>query len=304
MVAATLAVAAITGAIAGLGAAVATAQDSPGVLERLRTTCTDVETPVSALAALLAGTGPGTRGTLMTMASSPDRTLRWCGLRGLAALRDAAVVPAVRAAWRDDRDEAWRIARWAAFAAGGPDPAASATFAPLVEDLGDATLAAAGDDGLRLLGEIDTATARARLARVLDAPPSDAALDAAIHALARQGEVRVRSRVAAIGSDAVATRSGNTTYEQARRMGAVAFYQLALGPDTLADGLAMLRQLAQRDQEDTAAWAVQTLCERAVRRPAEAEVTDRTRQAVVAEFARVGVRWDHLSRGMFPCRRD
>lgn len=157
---------------------------------------------------------------------------------------------------------------------------------------------------MRQLGETDDEAARERLLRELDGPASDATLDAAIHALGRQGETRARARIAAIGAEAVATRSGNTTHEQARRMSAVAFYQLTLTADTLGDGLAMLRQLAQRDQEDTAAWAVQTLCERAVRRPADAARLDGQRRTLAAELERLGVRWDHLTRGAFPCSRD
>jgi hypothetical protein len=278
-------------------------QTTADTLGPFRSACLDLDAPVSQLAALLTATGPGVRGVLQTMASSPEVTLRWCGLRGLAALRDPAVVPAVRAAWRDHRAEAWRIARWAAYAAGGPD-AASATFAPLVEDLGDPALAvAAGGDGARLLGDIDHPLARDRLMTELERPTSDAQLDAVIHALARQGEPRARARLAAIGTEAVATRSGNTTHEQARRMGAVAFYQLSLSADTLSEGVAMLRQLAQLDQEDTAAWAVQTLCERAVRRPAVAAEVDGQRRALAAELERLGLRWDHLTRGAFPCQR-
>jgi hypothetical protein len=119
--------------------------------------------------------------------------------------------------------------------------------------------------------------------------------------LARQGEPRTREPASALGLEAVAARSGNLTYEQASRIGAVAFYLFALGPDTMSDGLQMLRHLAPGDQEDAAAWAVQTWCERATRRPSERDGAHRTRAALVAEFARLGVRWSHLARGAFTC---
>jgi hypothetical protein len=222
-------------------------------------------------------------------------------------VRDPRAAPPLLTATRAPalEDLTFRLVRWAAFLAGGPDAALGRALLPLVAALDDTGFrAAAGDDALRLLGEIDDDAARDRLMQELERPSSDAGLDAAIHALARQGEPRARARVATIGQDAVATRSGNTTHEQARRMGAVAFYQLTLGPDTVGDGTAMLRQLGQPDQEDTAAWAVQTLCERAVRRPHERDAADRQRQAVATELERLGVGWTHLSRGAFACQRD
>ena len=96
--------------------------------------------------------------------------------------------------------------------------------------------AAAGDDAIRLLGAIDHPAARDRLVAEFTRPQPDTTLDALIHALARQGEPRVRERVVALGQEAVATRSGNLTYEQASRIGVVAFYLLALAPATIPTG--------------------------------------------------------------------
>jgi hypothetical protein len=273
----------------------------------LRALCSSPEQPPAAFASRVQTLGDEGRNAALTLATSaaPDEAM--CGVAALSALRDPRAVPPLLAATRAAafKDQTFRLVRWAAFLAGGPDATLGRALLPLVAALDDAAFrSAAGDDGVRLLGEIDDDAARDRLMMEFDRPGSDAGLDAAIHALARQGEPRARDKVAAVGRDAVATRSGNTTHEQARRMGAVAFYQLALGPNTVGDGLAMLRQLAQRDQEDTAAWAVQTLCERAVRRPADRDAADRQRQAVATELERVGVAWAHLTRGAFACTRD
>jgi hypothetical protein len=276
------------------------AQPAPG----RHALCASVEQSRADAALALSPGGEETRAELLRLAASGDTADALCGIAGLAALRDAGALPAVRAALGRPalRDDAFRVARFAAYLAGGPDPDRGAAFLPLVEAFEDpATWTAAGLDAAGLLGVIDHPRARARLVLELDRPMTDAALDAVIVALSRQGEPRVQARVSALGEEAVATRSGNTTYEQARRMGAVAFYLMALGPDTMSDGLAMLRQLALADQEDTAAWAVQTWCERATRRPAEQASADRARLALADELGRMNVRWKHLRRGMFPC---
>lgn len=266
--------------------------------------CASVEGSRADAALTLAPAGQEGRVALLRLAASSDTADSRCGIAGLAALRDVRVISAVRDALGRPamRDDAFRVARWAAYLAGGPDPDRGAAFLPLVEALEDpASWTAAGLDAPGLLGEIDHPRARARLVLELGRPQPDAALDAVIVALARQGEPSVRARVSALGQEAVATRSGNTTYEQARRMGAVAFYLLALGPDTMADGLAMLRQLALADQEDTAAWAAQTWCERAARRPAERAAAERAHLALADELDRMNLRWNHLRRGMFAC---
>ena len=107
--------------------------------------------------------------------------------------------------------------------------------------------------------------------------------------------------MAALGQEAIATRSGNLTYEQASRIGVVAFYLLALDRGSRAEGLPLLRQMTPRDQEDAGAWAAQTWCERAIRRPAERESAERARAALVAELDGMNVGWRTLVRGSFPC---
>ena len=160
---------------------------------------------------------------------------------------------------------------------------------------------AAGADAIRLLGEIDHPAARDRLAREVAQPLPDATLDALIHALARQGEPRVHARVVALGQEGVAARSGNLTYEQASRIGSASFYLLALGPETRAAGLEMLRQMAPGDQADTAAWTAQTWCERAVRRPADRATATAQHERLAAEFDGMNIRWRELVRGSFRC---
>ena len=160
---------------------------------------------------------------------------------------------------------------------------------------------AAGDDAVRLLGEIDHPGARARMIAEFGRPQPDATLDALIHALARQGEPSVHARVVSLGQEAVASRSGNLTYEQARRIAAVSFYLLARGPDTRPAGLEMLRHLTPADQADTAAWAVQTWCQRAARRPAERAPAEQASATLAAEFDAMNIRWRELARGAFAC---
>jgi hypothetical protein len=282
--------------------AAAPAQTSPDAA--VRALCAAPESAPATMATRAAAIGGAGLTTATTLASSTVPAEVMCGVAVLAAARDTRAVAPLLASVRADafRSDTFRLVRWAAYLAGGPDVALGRQLLPLLSAFDVPGIrAAASDDAIRLLGEIDDDAARDRLMAEFARPASDAALDAAVHALARQREPRARDRIAAIGQDAVATRSGNTTFEQARRMGAVAFYQLVLGPDTVPAGLAMLRQLALPDQEDTAAWAAQTLCERAVRRPADREPVEKHRAAVVGEFDRLGLSWARLQRGAFPC---
>lgn len=266
--------------------------------------CGSVDQPRAEAALTLAPLGEAGRAALLQLAQSTAVADAACGVAGLAALRDRRVVAPLDAAltnpaWRGD---AYRFARWAAFAAGGPETDLGAAFLPVVHALADpAAWTAAGDDAIRLLGKIDAPAARDRLLAEFTRPQSDATLDALIDALGEQGDPRAHDRVAILGRDAVGARSGNLTYEQARRIGAVAAYLLAIGPGTWSEGQELLRQLAPRDQEDVAARVVQTWCERAARRPAEREAAEAARASLIAEFEREGLRWSHLVRGSFPC---
>lgn len=266
--------------------------------------CASVDQPPAEAARALEPLGEAGRVALLTLAGSSVAADATCGMAGLAALRDRRVLSPVQAALANPpfRDDAYRFARWAAYVAGGPEADLGAAFLPLEKALEDpAVWTAAGDDAIRLLGEIDHPAARARLVAEFARPQSDATLDALIHALARQGEPSVHARVVALGQDAVGARSGNLTYEQARRIGAVSFYLLVGEPATRAAGLEMLRQMAPGDQADTAAWTVQTWCERAVRRPAERDAAERARGSLAAEFDGMNIRWSQLARGSFKC---
>jgi len=266
--------------------------------------CASVDRPPAELAAALAATGEGGRTALRALAASSTPADAVCGIAGLAALRDRQLPVLLVAALKNPalRDDAYRLARWAAFAAGGPEADLGPTYAPVVDALADAALwTAIGDDAIRLLGEIDHPSARDRLVAELDKPARDTTVDAVIHALARQGEARPRATVVALGREAVASRSGNLTYEQASRIGAVSLYLLALGPESRTEGLEFLRQMAVDPQADTAAWAVQTWCERAVRRPAERAAATQGHDALAAEFDGMGIRWRTLTRGTFTC---
>lgn len=268
------------------------------------TLCAAIERPPAELTAALQPLGAPGREALAGLAAAAAPADIVCGVAGLAALRDPRLPPLLIAALKNPalRDDAYRLARWAAFAAGGPDPGLAAAYAPVVDVLADAALwTAVGDDAIRLLGEIDQPAARDRLVAELDKPQRDTTLDAVIHALARQGEARPRARVVALGRDAVASRSGNLTYEQASRIGAVSLYLLALGPESRAEGVEFLRQMAPDVQADTAAWAAQTWCERAVRRPADRAAAEQMHATLAAEFDGMGIRWRALTRGTFAC---
>lgn len=271
-----------------------------GTREKL---CSVEERTPEDLARLLEPLGEAGRTALIALADSPDPVEALCGVAGLAALRDRRAIPHLEAALRDSamRANAHLLARWAAFLAGGPDADLGTAMLKVVEAVTDGVpWRAAGLDAVWLLGEVDHAVARDRLLAELDQPLEDARLDAVIHALARQGEPRAREPVSVIGAQAAREKSGNATPEQARRLGAVAFYQLALGPDTLADGLASLGTLAVPDQQGAAAWAVHTLCERAVRRPADRTAIEAHRNALVGELDRLGVSWQAPA-GTFGC---
>jgi hypothetical protein len=288
--------------IAGIGggAPAARTQPGPGRAEL----CVAVDRPSAEVASVLAPLGEPGREALVRLTASSEAADVACGVAGLAALRDPRGVAPLAAALANPafRADAYRFARWATFAASGPDPALAPSFLPLLAPLADpAVWAAVAEDGARLLGAIDAEASRERLVAELARPQADAMLDALIQAAGRQGDARPRSRVVAWGDEAVAARSGNLTYEQASRVGAVASYLLALAPDAFADGLRLLRQLGPRDQQQSAAWAVQTWCERSVRRPADRQASSRARQDLIDALDGAAVQWSGTATGAFAC---
>lgn len=264
--------------------------------------CPAVDAAPRDLAARVESLGASGRDTLLAFAAGPPADTR-CGLAGLAAVRDVRVVPllarAISAAPADP--DVWRLVRWAAFVAGGPESALGTPFVPLIPVLDSpAARIAAGDDRLLLLGELDHHEARDRLVATFESALPAGAIDAAIHALARQREPRARTRVIALGAEVASGLAGNATYEQARRLGAVAFYLLTLAPDTQRDGVAHLARLSPQDQADTVAWAAQTLCEHGVRHPDTRAAASALRTSLVAA-APAGIAWEGLARGTFTC---
>jgi hypothetical protein len=246
------------------------------------------------LARILDALGETGRTALMSLSQSPEKGEVLCGLRGLAALGDTRAVPVLVEALKQPafRDDAYLLARWAAYLAGASPAGDGVAMEPVVEVFSNRVVwDSAGLDSILLLGEIDHPSARERLLSELDKTADDAALDAVVHALARQGEPRARERIAALGDEAARAKSGNATPEQARRLAEVAFYQLTLGPETLDAGLATLGTIALRDQEWTASWAAHTLCARAVRRPDDRAAIDAHRQSLVTELDARGIDW-------------
>jgi hypothetical protein len=255
--------------------------------------CPSAASPAE-LARRLEPLGESGRTALAALADSTSGDEMLCGVAGLASLGDRRAIPQIVRGLRDPnlRGQAHLLARWAAVLAGGPDAGLGQAMLDVVEAVAEpAVWDAAGDDAIWLLGDVDHPQARDRLMAQLDRPMGDARLNAVIEALARQGEPRARLRVTAIGLEAVRDRSGNATPEQARRLGAVAFYQLALAPETMAEGFATLGNIAVTNQAEAAAWAVHTLCARAVRRPADREAIDAHRHALVEELDRRGIGW-------------
>lgn len=289
---------------AGAAAADASAHQASAVHRVREGVCGSEDRAPAEVARLLEPLGEQGRTALIALAESPDSAQVLCGVAGLAALRDRRVIPYLEAALPNPvmRPRVRLFARWAAFVAGGPEPDLGAAMVKVVGAVTDSAVwSAAGLDAIWLLGEVDHAVARDRLLAEIARPLDDARLDAVVHALARQGDPRARERITAIGAQAAREKSGNATPEQARRLGAVAFYQLALGPETLSDGLETLDTIAAKDQEGAAAWAVHTLCERAARRPAERAAIDAHRSALVEELDRLGVSWQGPA-GTFGCR--
>jgi hypothetical protein len=273
--------------VLALGVAVATAQDRAAL-------CGTGEQSPTVLRRQLEPVRETATVALLALAESKEWGEAGCGLAGLAALGDQRGVALMVAALRNPawREHAYQVARWAATLAAGPDPSLGAAMLPVVDALQDrAVWEAAGNDAIWLLGEIDHPQARDRLLAALDEVRDDVALDAVVHALARAGEPRARERVARLGDDALRAKSGNATPEQARRLGEVAFFQLALGPDSVDDGLATIGTIALRDQQDAAAWAVHTLCARGPRRPSERDAIEAHRVRLIAGLERIGVSW-------------
>jgi hypothetical protein len=250
--------------------------------------------------------GESGRTALLGLVESGDRNERLCGIAGLSALRDRRVIAYLAAALRNAalRDDAYRLARWGAYLAGGPEADLGPAMQEVVKVFDDRAIwDAAGNDALYLFGEIDHPAARDRLIAELDRPHADAGLDALVHALGRQGDARARARISSLGDEALRAKSGNATPEQASRLGEVAFYQLALGPATLAEGLATLGNVAVRDQDAAAARAVDTLCARALRRPSERDAIEAHRRALVSALDQRGVSWQAPG-GTAGCQRE
>jgi hypothetical protein len=256
--------------------------------------CALEEVPLAERARQLEPLGEAGRRALVALAESPARDELLCGIAGLAALGDRRAIAPLTAAFRNPalRQDDYQLARWAAFLAAGSAPDLGAAMLTVIEAVSDQeTWDAAGDDAVYFMGEVDHPTARDRLLIELRLPMRPETLDAVIHALARQGEPRALETITAMGVEALRAKSGNATPEQARRLGAVAFYQLALSPESLADGLATLGTVAVRDQEATAGWAVHTLCARAVRRPAQRAAIEAHRKDLVDALASRGLSW-------------
>jgi hypothetical protein len=267
--------------------------------------CGSADEASADLARRLTPLGEAGRVALIKLAQSSDTPDRLCGIAGLTALADRRVLSHLVAALRDPglREQAYQLARWAAYMAGGPDTDLGPVMLEVIEAISDqAVWDAAGVDAIWLLGEVDHPAARERLLTELRLPLNGAKLDAVIHGLARQGDPRALAAITQLGVEAGQAKSGNATPEQASRLGEVAFYQLALGPDSLADGLATLQSIARRDQDWTAAWAVHTLCARAVRRPRQRDEIGEHRAALVEQLNRLGVSWQE-PKGTFGCPR-
>lgn len=293
----------VTTAVLVLTAASANGQ-APSSSPSLAAVCGALDDPPRVLADR-AATLSGAERDRAAAAAAGTGTDVLCGVAVLAVLRDARAAPAALAAAGRPalRDDVYRVARWAAYGAGGPDASTGAAWLPLAAAFDTPAMrSAAGDDGIRLLGEIDHDEARTRLRQRLDGP-ADGDVDAAIHALARHGDASVRGRVVALGREVAATLSTNPTYEQARRMSAAAFYLLALDEASIPDGLALLRPLSAADQADTAAWAVQTVCERGVRRPESQAARAAHREALAQALDALALPWRPLTRGAFVCPR-
>src|SRR5262245_41368192 len=97
--------------------------------------CASVDRPSAEAARALEPLGEPARAALLTLAASPQLADAACGIAGLAALRDRRVVAPLIAALKTPafRDDAYRFARWGAFAAGGPEADLGPVFAPLVD---------------------------------------------------------------------------------------------------------------------------------------------------------------------------
>jgi hypothetical protein len=256
--------------------------------------CVLEEVPLADRARQLEPLGEAGRKALITLAESSARDESLCGIAGLAALGDRRGIAPLAAALRNPalRQDVYQLARWAAFLAAGPASDLGLAMLTVIEAVSDQeTWDAAGNDAIWFMGEVDHPAARDRLLIELRLPLSADTLDAVIHGLARQGEPRALETVTAMGVEALRAKSGNATPEQARRLGAVAFYQLALSPESLADGLATLGTIAVRDQEAAAAWAVHTLCARAVRRPSQRAAIEAQRQGLIEALGSRGLSW-------------
>lgn len=256
--------------------------------------CSLEEVPLAERARQLEPLGEAGRKALVALAESSARDELLCGIAGLAALGDRRAIAPLATALRNPalRQDDYQLTRWAAFLAAGPAPDLGTAMLTVIEAASDQdTWDAAGNDAVWFMGEVDHPAARDRLLIELRLPLNAETLDAVIHGLARQGERRALETVTAMGVEALRAKSGNATPEQARRLGAVAFYQLALSPESLADGLATLGTIAARDQESAAAWAVHTLCARAVRRPPQRAAIESQRKDLVDALASRGISW-------------
>lgn len=278
----------------GLLSSAAASGQSPASTPARAALCTLEEIPLADRARQLEPLGEAGRKALITLAESASRDELLCGLAGLTALGDRRAIAPLAAALRNPalRGDTYQLARWAAWLAAGPAPDLGPAMLTVIEAVSDQeTWDAAGNDAIWFMGEVDHPAARDRLLIELRLPLNAETLDAVIHGLARQGEPRALEAVTAMGVEALRSKSGNATPEQARRLGAVAFYQLALSPESLADGLATLATVAARDQEAAAAWAVHTLCARAVRRPARRSAIDAQRRDLVDALGTRGIAW-------------
>lgn len=249
--------------------------------------------------------GPRSERTLVRLSHSTDVHEADCGVGGLV-VTDSARAPEVLLASLGSpgfRGRVTRLLSWATQYAARPDPNRGTAMLPMLDAvLAPERWASTGLDGVRFLGSVDQPRAREALLRELEKPGDAERIDTVVAALAQQGEAGAKDRVEPLLRTAVARGTVGLSSAETRRLNASLYYFLAGGSELIEHGARALGAVPAAFRLAPSFMALQTLCERATRRPSQKTAIFEHRKTLVATLDDLDVRWrGRAPQGNFPC---
>lgn len=249
--------------------------------------------------------GPRSERTLVGLSHSSVFHEADCGVGGLV-VTDSARAPEVLLASLGSpgfRGRVTRLLSWATQYAARPDPNRGTAMLPVLDAvLAPERWASTGLDGVRFLGSVDQPRAREALLRELEKSGDAERIDTVVAALAQQGEAGAKDRVEPLLRTAVARGTVGLSSAEIRRLNASLYYFLAGGSELIEHGAKALGAVPAAFRVAPSFMALQTLCERATRRPDQKATIFEHRRILVATLDDLDVSWrGRAPQGNFPC---